>query len=59
MIITVTKGLAILMTVFEQSRADIFVMDWERFEYMKKVQVPIENSADGGVDQPKKNEEAK
>ena len=59
MIITVTKGLAILMTVFEQSRADIFVMDWERFEYMKKVQVPIENSADGGGDQPKKNEEAK
>ena len=47
------------MTVFEQSRADIFVMDWERFEYMKKVQVPIENSADGGGDQPKKNEEAK
>ena len=34
-----TKGLAILMTIFNQSRADIFVMDWERFEQMKMVEV--------------------
>ena len=40
--ITVTKGLAILLKIMEQSSADIFIMDWERFEYMRKVQVPVE-----------------
>ena len=44
-IITVTKGLAILLNIFDQSNADIFVMDWERYEQMKMVEV-VDDRAD-------------
>ena len=37
--IIVSKGLSILLNIFYQSSADIFVMDWERFEQMKMVEV--------------------
>ena len=39
-VIIVTKTLAVLMTVFDQTQADVFVMDWERFEQMKLLELP-------------------
>ena len=39
MVIIVAKTLAVLMTVLDQAQADVFVMDWERFEQMKLLEV--------------------
>ena len=39
MVIIVAKTLAVLMTVLDQTQADVFVMDWERFEQMKLLEV--------------------
>ena len=38
-VIIVAKTLAVLMTVLDQTQADVFVMDWERFEQMKLLEV--------------------
>jgi len=44
-IITVTKGIAILLNIFNQTSADVFIMDWERYEQMKMVEV-VDNRED-------------
>lgn len=33
------KTVAILLVIFEQSSADIFIMDWERYEHSKPIEV--------------------
>ena len=38
-VIIVAKTLAVLMTVLDQTSCDVFVMDWERFEQMRQVEV--------------------
>ena len=38
--IAVTKMLAIIMAIIDQATADIFVIDWERYDKMKTVSVP-------------------
>lgn len=40
-----SKGLAILLTILDQTNADVFIMDWERFEQMKMVEV-VDHSRD-------------
>ena len=42
--IIVSKGVAILLTILDQTNADVFIMDWERFEQMKMVEV-VDHSA--------------
>lgn len=55
-IIIAAKAMAILLTVFDQSSADVFVMDWERYEHMKMVEVENDNPVD---DKNQKEEEKK
>lgn len=49
--ITVTKGLAIVLTILNQSQADVFIMDWERFEQMKTIEV-VDNSPEPAAAAP-------
>ena len=42
--IIATKLIAVFLCVIEQTSADVFVMDWERYEQMKLVEV-VDNSA--------------
>ena len=52
-IILAAKNLAILMTIIDQTSADIFIMDWEKFEKFKRTgevgnaPAPIANQAAG------------
>mmetsp|Transcript_27775 Transcript_27775/g.37097 ORF Transcript_27775/g.37097 Transcript_27775/m.37097 type:complete len:232 (-) Transcript_27775:1292-1987(-) len=50
--IIVTKLVAVFLTVIEQTSADIFVMDWERYEQMKLVEVVDKSSDKNAPAQP-------
>lgn len=45
-----TKTLAVFMTILNQTKADIFIMDWEKYESMKLVEI-VDTSANANAQQ--------
>lgn len=56
MTIIITKLIAVLLSVINKASVDIFIMDWERYEQMKLIEVadrkPDNNVAAAGAAAP-------